>query len=91
MNSLCHYKSIMNIYKDNDLCVYTCISYTQCYQRSTFCAIFFAVSEKNHTFANDYEKSRNEKSRNMENPFKFGTIVEADYFTDRVKEVVFIR
>ena len=25
--------------------------------------------------------------RNMENPFKFGTIVEEDYFTDRVKEV----
>ena len=24
-----------------------------------------------HTFAADYEKSRNEKSRNMENPFKF--------------------
>ena len=23
----------------------------------------------------------------MENPFKFGTIVEAEYFTDRVKEV----
>ena len=23
------------------------------------------------TFAADYEKSRNEKSRNMENPFKF--------------------
>ena len=37
-----------------------------------------------------YEKSRNEKSRNMENPFKFGTIVEAEYFTDRVKEVAYI-
>lgn len=35
-----------------------------------------------------YEKSRNEKMRNMENPFKFGTIVEEEYFTDRVKEVV---
>ena len=23
----------------------------------------------------------------MENPFKFGTIVEEDYFTDRVEEV----
>ena len=34
-----------------------------------------------------YEKSRNEKMRNMENPFKFGTIVEEEYFTDRVKEV----
>ena len=39
----------------------------------------------------DYEKSRNEKSRNMENPFKFGTIVEEEYFTDRVKEVAYIR
>ena len=36
---------------------------------------------------NDYEKSRNEKSRNMENPFKFGTIVDAEYFTDRIEEV----
>lgn len=26
----------------------------------------------------------------MENPFKFGTIVEAQYFTDRVKEVAYI-
>ena len=42
-------------------------------------------------FAIDYEKSRNEKSRNMENPFKFGTIVEAEYFTDRVEEVKYIR
>jgi len=24
-----------------------------------------------------------EKSRNMENPFKFGTIVEAEYFTEK--------
>lgn len=37
-----------------------------------------------------YEKSRNEKNRNMENPFKFGTIVEEDYFTDRVDEVTYI-
>lgn len=28
--------------------------------------------------------------RSMENPFKFGTIVEAEYFTDRVKEVAYI-
>ena len=28
--------------------------------------------------------------RNTENPFKFGTIVEEDYFTDRVKEVAYI-
>ena len=28
--------------------------------------------------------------RNMENPFKFGTIVEGNYFTDRVKEVAYI-
>ena len=28
--------------------------------------------------------------RSMENPFKFGTIVEEDYFTDRVNEVAYI-
>ena len=27
----------------------------------------------------------------MENPFKFGTIVEAEYFTDRTEEVAYIR
>ncbi len=27
----------------------------------------------------------------MENPFKFGTIVEEEYFTDRVEEVAYIR
>ena len=26
----------------------------------------------------------------MENPFKFGTIVEEEYFTDRVNEVNYI-
>ena len=31
------------------------------------------------------------KNRNMENPFKFGTIVEAEYFTDRINEVAYIR
>lgn len=39
---------------------------------------------------NDYEKNRNEKIRNMENPFKFGTIVEEEFFTDRVEEVEYI-
>lgn len=44
----------------------------------------------------DYEKNRNENSRNenthnMENPFKFGTIVEEEYFTDRVNEVAYIK
>ena len=29
--------------------------------------------------------------RNMENPFKFGTIVEDNYFTDRVNEVAYIK
>ena len=38
----------------------------------------------------DYEKNRNEKIRNMENPFKFGTIVEEEFFTDRVEEVEYI-
>ena len=28
--------------------------------------------------------------RNKENPFKFGTIVEEEYFTDRVKEIAYI-
>ena len=50
-----------------------------------------AVSLENRIFEVDYEKSRNEKSRNMENPFKFGTIVEAEYFTDRTEEVAYIR
>ena len=59
--------------------------------RPNISAFFLFVSEKIQTFANDYEKSRNEKSRNMENPFKFGTIVEDEYFTDRVKEVTYIR
>ena len=27
----------------------------------------------------------------MENPFKFGTIVEEKYFTDRVNEVAYIK
>ena len=27
----------------------------------------------------------------MDNPFKFGTIVEEEYFTDRVKEVAYIK
>lgn len=31
------------------------------------------------------------KKSNMENPFKFGTIVEEEYFTDRVNEVAFIK
>ena len=29
--------------------------------------------------------------RNMENPFKFGTIVDEEFFTDRVEEVAYIR
>ncbi|MBQ6085462.1 MAG: hypothetical protein IJK94_03090 [Bacteroidaceae bacterium] len=28
--------------------------------------------------------------RNIENPFKFGTIVEEEYFTDRIQEVKYI-
>jgi len=54
-------------------------------QKSVFfgyCARIFV------TLQHDYEKSRNEKSRNMENPFKFGTIVEEEYFTDRVKTTI---
>ena len=50
----------------------------------------FGSKEKNNYPCSDYEKIRNEKKRNMENPFKFGTIVEEDYFTDRVEEVAYI-
>lgn len=27
----------------------------------------------------------------MKNPFKFGTVVEDDFFTDRVREVKYVR
>jgi len=37
-----------------------------------------------------YEKNRNEKNRSMKNPFKFGTIVKGEYFTDRVNELAAI-
>ena len=50
----------------------------------------YIVSKLFSIFAPYYEKNRNEKNRNMENPFKFGTIVEEEYFTDRVKEVAYI-
>ena len=33
------------------------------------------------------EKFRNEKIRNMRNPFKYGTIVEDEFFTDRQQEL----
>lgn len=33
------------------------------------------------------EKYRNEKYRNIENPFKFGTLVDNQYFTDRIEEL----
>ena len=69
--------------------VFCCLCCLCC--RSTFfSAIYLAVIHFIRTFANDYEKSRNEKSRNMENPFKFGTIVEDEYFTDRIEEVKYI-
>lgn len=37
------------------------------------------------------EKFRNEKFRNMENPFKFGTVVDGAYFTDRKEELKFVK
>ena len=52
--------------------------------------LFLCISLNLHYLCSDYEKNRNEKMRNMENPFKFGTIVEEDYFTDRVEEVAYI-
>ena len=33
------------------------------------------------------EKCRNEKFRNIENPFRFGTVVDSSYFRDRVEEL----
>ena len=36
-------------------------------------------------------KNRYEKNQNMDNPFRFGTIVESEYFTDRVEEVAYIK
>ena len=50
----------------------------------------FGEVSKSHYLCTNYEKSRNEKKRNMENPFKFGTVVEEEYFTDRVTEVAYI-
>ncbi len=34
---------------------------------------------------------RNEKNRNMENPFKFGTIVDGKFFTDRAQELQYVQ
>ena len=51
------------------------------------------IAKEKHTFLASLkkvsyicEKYRNEKYRNMENPFKFGTLVDNEYFTDRVTE-----
>ena len=62
--------------------------YRSKYQRKT--SFPLVICSLIRPFAADYEKSRNEKNRNMENPFKFGTIVEAEYFTDRIEEVAYI-
>lgn len=35
----------------------------------------------------DCEETRNEKIANMKNPFKFGTVVEDEFFTDRIEEL----
>ena len=79
--------------KDNSLATACCLllSVLSMLSFNIFSAIYLAVIHFIRTFANDYEKSRNEKSRNMENPFKFGTIVEEEYFTDRIEEVAYIR
>ena len=47
-------------------------------------------NEKRYIYLH-YENNRNENMRNRENPFKFGTIVEEEYFTDRVQEVAYIK
>lgn len=57
-------------------------------RRKTY--VLFGDNRNNRYLCTDYEKIRNEKMRNMENPFKFGTIVEEEYFTDRVQEVAYI-
>ena len=57
---------------------------------SKILCLFLFCFRNNPYLCGDYEKSRNEKSRNMENPFKFGTIVEEEYFTDRIEEVASI-
>ena len=62
--------------------------YRSKYQRKT--SFPLVICSLIRPFAADYEKSRNEKNRNMENPFKFGTIVEEEYFTDRIEEVASI-
>jgi len=36
------------------------------------------------------EKVRNEKVRNMGNPFKFGTVVDGEFFTDRTEELKYV-
>ena len=46
------------------------------------------ISKLNRIFV--CEKVRNEIFRNMKNPFKFGSIVEKEYFTDREKECQYV-
>ena len=50
----------------------------------------FLLEIKREIIPLHYENNRNEIMRNQENPFKFGTIVDEDYFTDRVQEVAYI-
>ena len=45
----------------------------------------YHLLNKNVYLCSDYEKSRN-----MENPFEYESIVEADYFTDKVDGVNYI-
>ena len=52
-----------------------------------FLTLFFVHSSP---FSYICEKFRNEKFRNMRNPFKFGTIVDGQYFTDRTKELQYV-
>ena len=53
-----------------------------------FLTLFFVHSSP---FSYICEKFRNEKFRNMRNPFKFGTIVDGQYFTDRTKELQYVK
>lgn len=60
---------------------------------TNFSPIFVGCNQQFCWFQNSYylcEKFRYEKFRNMRNPFKFGTIVEDEFFTDRTQELQYV-
>ena len=80
-------RHIRNIYKEEELVKdITCAKYA-------YMGIEGDQSYENTAYNFDViicEENRNEKFRNMENPFKFGTIVEDSFFTDRVREKQYV-